>query len=312
MRFERFAGDWRRAGGGEFVEVAAHMRPAESKLHIAALGELAIAGIAVDLQDALEAGEMGDRPLGLAIGRIDIGDAGRVGAAPGPIVSGIGPELAGLGAARGRDRAPAPSSRRRTAWTAALSSSSRRSCTGRSMEGGTADPVRQRRAIEIDALPGVDLGLPVQRQMIGVFGDENLRDRRLGRQSALDQPRRRRRLHHPVLASPAGVFGPADDEHAELRRHDVEPLAPVLADPMQRALQHGQVLSSISTTISIRGRCAGSDPRFMRRLAARLRPAFRRGLVLAWPHQLPRPARRLRGQAASDLPAASRHVRPKR
>ena len=56
---ERFAGDRRRTGGGEFVEVAADMGPAEGELHVAALGEHPVAGIAVDLQDALEAGEMG-------------------------------------------------------------------------------------------------------------------------------------------------------------------------------------------------------------------------------------------------------------
>ena len=40
--------------------------PAERKIDVAALGELAVAGMAVDLQDPLEAVEMGDRPLGLA------------------------------------------------------------------------------------------------------------------------------------------------------------------------------------------------------------------------------------------------------
>ena len=104
------------------------------------------------------------------------------------------------------------------------------------MPGGMADPVRQRGAIEIDALAGVDLGLPVQRQMVGIFGHQNLGDGGLGRQSALDQSRRRRGLHDTVLASPAGVFGPPGDEHPELRRHDVQPLAPVLADPVQLAL----------------------------------------------------------------------------
>jgi hypothetical protein len=77
--------------------------------------------------------------------------------------------------------------------------------------------------------------------VIGVFGDQHLGDRRLGRQAALDQPRRRGRLHHHVLARPAGVLGPAHDQHAELCRDDVEPLAHILADPMQRTLrQHGQ------------------------------------------------------------------------
>ena len=86
-------------GGGELVEAPAHMGPAEGELDVAALGEHAIAAIAVDLQDAVEAGEMGDRPLGLAVGRVDVGDARRIGAAPWPIVARIGPELAGLGAA---------------------------------------------------------------------------------------------------------------------------------------------------------------------------------------------------------------------
>ena len=36
---ERLAGDRRRAGGGEFVEAPADMRPAEGELHLAALGE---------------------------------------------------------------------------------------------------------------------------------------------------------------------------------------------------------------------------------------------------------------------------------
>ena len=89
--FERFAGDRRRARGGEFVEAAANMGPAEGELHVAALGEHPIAAIAVDLQNALEAGEVGDRPLGLAIGRIDIGDARWVGAAPRPIITRVGP-----------------------------------------------------------------------------------------------------------------------------------------------------------------------------------------------------------------------------
>ena len=101
-------------------------------------------------------------------------------------------------------------------------------------EGRAADPIGQRRTVEFDALAGVDLSLPIQRKMIGIFGDEHLRHRGLGRQSALDQPRRRWRLHHHVLASPAAIFGSANHQHAELCRHDVEPLAGILADPMQR------------------------------------------------------------------------------
>ena len=100
-------------------------------------------------------------------------------------------------------------------------------------EGGTADPVGKCRAVEIDPLAGIDLGLPVERKMVGIFGDQHLGDGRLGRQATLDQARRCWRLHHDVLAGPAGIFGPAHHQHAELRRHDVEPLAHILADPVQ-------------------------------------------------------------------------------
>ena len=47
--------------------------------------------------------------------------------------------------------------------------------------GSTADPIRQGRTIEVDPLPGVDLGLPVERKVIGVLGHQHLGDRRLGR-----------------------------------------------------------------------------------------------------------------------------------
>jgi hypothetical protein len=39
---------------------------------------------------------------------------------------------------------------------------------------GAADPVGKGRAVDLDALPGKDLALPVQRQMIAVFGDQDM------------------------------------------------------------------------------------------------------------------------------------------
>jgi hypothetical protein len=178
---------------------------------------------------------MRDRPLGFPVGSVDIDDARRIGPAPGAIVAGISPELAGLGAP-----APGVEHRRRRLVGEQLGGRLERdqhAIIDRSQQpGGAADPIRQGGAIEIDALAGVDLGLPVQRQMIGVFGDENLRDGRIGRQSALDQPRRCGSLHHDLFAGPAAVFGTAHDKHAQLSGDDVQPFAHVLADPMQRMM----------------------------------------------------------------------------
>jgi hypothetical protein len=57
----------------------------------------------------------------------------------------------------------------------------------------------------------------------------------LGRQAALDQPRRGWRLHHCPLAGAAGVFWPARHDHLVFRRDHVEPLRTVFADHMHRA-----------------------------------------------------------------------------
>src|SRR5882762_9645914 len=96
---QRLGGDRRRARLGQLVEVPAHVAPAEGKPRVALLGQYLVAAVAVDLQDALEAAEVRDRPLGLAVGRIDIGYTRWIGAAPWPVVPGIGEELAGLGPA---------------------------------------------------------------------------------------------------------------------------------------------------------------------------------------------------------------------
>jgi len=136
------------------------MRPAKCKRDVATLGELGVAGIAIDLQDPLEAVEMGDRPLGLAVGCIDIGYSRGIGAAPWPVVRGIGPELPGLGTAAagiehrhrrliGEQLGPLPELNEETVVQRTQ------------VPGGVADPVRQRGPIQLDALAGVNLGLPV-------------------------------------------------------------------------------------------------------------------------------------------------------
>jgi hypothetical protein len=52
------------------------------------------------------------------------------------------------------------------------------------VEADTTGPVAQCRPIELDALASIDIGLPVERQMITELGDDDLRDQRPGRQPA--------------------------------------------------------------------------------------------------------------------------------
>ncbi len=100
-------------------------------------------------------------------------------------------------------------------------------------EGGPAGPVREGGAIELDALAGVDLGLAIERQVIGVLADHDMGDGSLSGQPALDQASGRRRLNDDALAGAAGVLGPAHDQHLELSRDDIEPLSAVLADQVK-------------------------------------------------------------------------------
>jgi hypothetical protein len=104
------------------------------------------------------------------------------------------------------------------------------------MPGSVTNPIRQRRAIQINALAGVNLSLPVQRQMVGIFGHQNLRNGRFRWQATFDQPCLRRSLKDTFLAAPTRIFWPSRHENPELRRHHIQPLALVLANPVQFAL----------------------------------------------------------------------------
>jgi hypothetical protein len=75
----------------------------------------------------------------------------------------------------------------------------------------------------------------------GIFGDQDVGDHRLGRQSALDQPFGCRRLHHRLLAGPAGIFGTVRHDHPELRRDHIQPLRGLFADHMHRRVATGAV-----------------------------------------------------------------------
>jgi hypothetical protein len=99
------------------------------------------------------------------------------------------------------------------------------------MEACPARPVAQRGAVEVEALPPVDLGLAVERQMVAELGDDDVGDQRLGGQAARHEALRGVDLRDRTPAAAAGVPRPPCHEHPELRRHDVEALRDVLADP---------------------------------------------------------------------------------
>jgi hypothetical protein len=66
--------------------------------------------------------------------------------------------------------------------------------------GGLADPVGQRRAIQIKTVALEDLALAVKRKMIGVFVDQNMGKKARTRTPALDGARWQRSLREAIAA----------------------------------------------------------------------------------------------------------------
>jgi hypothetical protein len=56
---KRLGRDRRSASGGDLIEAATDVSPAECQSYVAPLGESAIASVAIDLQNAAEAFEVG-------------------------------------------------------------------------------------------------------------------------------------------------------------------------------------------------------------------------------------------------------------
>ena len=193
-------------------------------------GEALVAGVAVHLQNAVEASQ---RPFGVRTGPawgVGEHDAGRVAAAPRAVVPRHRPEIARLGlAAAGiehRDRGLV-----HVELAGLLQELGHPVDDRAQMPGRDAHPVGQRRAVHRHAVTGEQLALTIQGHVLGELGGHDVCDQRLRRQAALDQVRRRRRLDDARPTLRAGVARADGDQHAILRGHDVEPLGPILADP---------------------------------------------------------------------------------
>ena len=112
--------------------------------------------------------------LGLAIGTVEIDRCRRIGSVPGPVIAGIDPQPAGLGAAAAgiehRDRRVVGEQRLRGEDVLGEPAPAAAPATS------TAPPTQlaERRAVQLDALPGEDLALPIERKVIAVLGDQHM------------------------------------------------------------------------------------------------------------------------------------------
>ena len=188
--------DDRLAVGVEVEEPAPQVGPASGEpqaVGARSARELAISGIAVALQDAAKVAEMARRAVAGPAVLEPIGDHRRPGAAERRVVARIGPKPGRLGLAS----AGVQGRQRRLVGEDALAFADARQHESRQrleVEADRAHPLRHQRAAEFDAVAGVDGFLAIERQAVGVFGDGDLRQQRLGRQAGLDDVLGRRRL----------------------------------------------------------------------------------------------------------------------
>jgi hypothetical protein len=105
----------------------------------------------------------------------------------------------------------------------------------RAQHGGTgADMIGQGRDVEVDALAGVALALPVQRLMFAVLGVEDHRQQARPDMATRDDVERRRRLGD-LLAGAAGELFAHGLDHLPLPRHHLQRLGDRLAEFRQPA-----------------------------------------------------------------------------
>jgi hypothetical protein len=209
------------------------MAPACGEHNVAFLRQLLEAGIAVDVEHALEVLQMGGRTLGSAVWREEINGCRRLRSAPAPLLAPIDPETSGLcppttGIEHGHRRVVSEQMIRgeyvlAQAFVQRLEP-----------QAGAADPSGEGRPRKIDAVAGEDLRLSIEWCVIAIFADQHLGQQRWCRQAAGDHPLWSWRLHH-CLAGPACVFGASGADYAQLRGNPVQHLAHALADDMQRA-----------------------------------------------------------------------------
>ena len=92
-----------------------------------------------------------------------------------------------------------------------------------------ADPVSQCRYVEIDAFVGVDVALPVERQMRPVLGEQDLRQEVRPSTAACDRMRWCRRLRDGLAFAARKLLAHVA-YHLPLRRHVLQRLGDVLAE----------------------------------------------------------------------------------
>jgi hypothetical protein len=246
---EGLLGDRRAIGGMDVEEFAADMGPAGGLGDPVAVVQPIEPGIAVGVDDPLEALQMRLWVLALAVGRI--AEQGRRWARTGEraLVANVGPQPAGLGFARARRQY-----RHRgvvdVECVAGDDIGRQRVDQGLECCRRRADPAGQGRGFQADALAGEDFALPVERQVIVVLRDDDMRQQSRPGPAAGDRVVRRRRRDDRV-AGPAGQLLAHVPDHLEAAGHNVTVLHRTPPRSGSRHLYLGTAMPSGASTPSL-------------------------------------------------------------
>ena len=207
-------------------ELAADVRPT-GDLGNALAVEPVEPGIAIGMKITPEPGEMHRGALRLAIGCIaEQHSRGRI-AGITALVTNIGPEPTGPGAtraAREHRHRRVVGMQRRAAHHVPFERVDQRV----EEPGRAPHPIGQRGAGEIDALPGIDARLAIEREVVGVLGHQHMREQPGTGTAALDRHGGHRHLDDALTRAAAETW--SDVAHdAERGRDVVELLGYVLA-----------------------------------------------------------------------------------
>ena len=102
----------------------------------------------------------------------------------------------------------------------------------------STDPPGHRRAVQFDAIPGVDCRLPVQRLMIGEFRHQDLGQQARAGDAALDRAARGRRLHD-TIATGACLLAAHGPDYLEGRVDDFQLFGDIFPEQLELAAASG-------------------------------------------------------------------------
>ena len=238
----------RRLGNGRALRLVYVDELAPDMRHAGDFGDLARteqrleAGIAIGMQEAAIALQMGGGVDALPVRREPVEGGRRCVARPRPLVPHIGPQPRRLRPARaGRQHADRRIIREHR--PAFQNMARDRFGQRHQQRRRLAHPARQGRTLEFYPLAGIDAALPVKRQMIGILRDQHMGQQTRPGPAPFDWPRRQRRLMEP-LAAGARQTRADDPVHDEPAGHILELFGDVLADPLEPAAAGGTAVAS--------------------------------------------------------------------